>query len=398
MKLQERVILHCDANNFFASCECLDKPHLKNTPVAVSGNPATRTGIILAKNEIAKKFGVSTGEAIWQAKQKCPNLVCLAPHYDIYQIYSDKLKNIYLDYTDRVESFGIDECWLDVTASQKLFGTGEEIAHTIKERVKKETGLTISVGVSFCKIFAKLGSDMKKPDAITVISRQDYKQKTYHLPLTDVIGFGRRLSKTLASVGIHTIEDFVNTPSEFIKRKMGKTGIQLKEKLTGYDFSPVTFTPPLPKSIGNGTTTIVDIKSREEVSTTICFLCDKISARLRKQNLFASTIGVSFKTNDFKHYSHETKIPFHTNNTNVLQNYALSLADTFWKYDQKIRSVRVRTSNLKQNCESAQQSMFENTKTNNLGYGIDYLRNKYGKNSIVIASNINKKYLNDEKD
>ena len=198
MKLKERVILHCDANNFFASCECLDKPELLSQPVAVSGNPAKRTGIILAKNEIAKKAGVCTGEAIWQAKQKCPQLVCLPPHHEFYQTVSDRLKNIYLTYTDHVESFGIDECWLDVTDSQKLFGDGMQIAETIRKRVKSEIGITVSIGVSFCKIFAKLGSDMKKPDAITQISKQDYKKMTYNLPLTDVIGFGRRLSATLS--------------------------------------------------------------------------------------------------------------------------------------------------------------------------------------------------------
>ena len=398
MKLQERVILHCDANNFFASCECLDKPHLKNSPVAVSGNPKTRTGIILAKNEIAKKYGVCTGEAIWQAKQKCPDLVCLAPHHDKYQVYSEMLKKIYLDYTDRVESFGIDECWLDVTASQKLFGNGQQIAHKIKERVKSEIGLTISVGVSFCKIFAKLGSDMKKPDAITTITRQDYIKKTYHLPLTDVIGFGKRLSKTLSANGIYTIGDFVNAPTDFLKRKMGRPGVELKEKLTGYDFDPVVYEQPLPKSVGNGTTTVVDIKTREEVSKTIAFLCDKIASRLRKQNLFASTIGVTLKTANFEHYHHDNKMPFYTNNSSELHKQAVMLTDSFWNYSTNIRAVRVRASSLKQNCEAIQQSLFENKKTNSLGYGIDLLRQKYGKNAIVLASNLNNKYLNDEED
>lgn len=398
MKLQERIILHCDANNFFASCECIDKPHLKDKPVAVSGNPKTRTGIILAKNEIAKKYGVSTGEAIWQAVQKCPDLVCLPPHHEKYQIISDKIKQIYLDYTDKVESFGIDECWLDVTASQKLFGNGEQIAFQIKERVKKEIGLTISVGVSFCKIFAKLGSDLKKPDAITTITREDYKQKTYHLKLTDIIGFGKRVSKTLASAGIYTVGDFCQAPTEYIQRKMGKTGVELKEKLTGYDFDPVISTPPLPKSIGNGTTTVIDIQSREEISSTIAFLCDKIACRLRKQNLFCLTIGVTLKTNDFQYFHHDTKMQYHTNNSAVLHEQALALVDSFWLYNQKIRAVRVRTSTLKQGCEKAQQSIFENLKTNPLGYGIDKLRLKYGKNIVTLASNLNNDYINNEEE
>lgn len=395
MKLKERVILHCDANNFFASCECLDKPELKNCPVAVSGNPAKRTGIILAKNELAKKFGVSTGEAIWQAKQKCPNLVCLAPHHDNYQIISDKLRKIYLTYTDRVESFGIDECWLDVTESKKLFGTGEEIANTIKQRVKDEIGITVSIGVSFCKIFAKLASDMKKPDAITIISKENYKQKTYNLPLKDIIGFGRKLCATLSKADIITIADFVNAPTEFIQRKMGKTGVELKEKLTGYDFDEVTVCQPPPKSVGNGLTTVVDIQTREEVSKTIAFLCDKICSRLRKANMSSNTIGLSIKTNDFKYYSHETKIPYYINDSTQLRDYVLSLCDSFWNYQQKIRAIRVRTSNLKQSQEAFQQSLFENPKIKGLGYGIDQLRQKYGKHTITLASNLNNNYIDD---
>lgn len=397
MKLKERVILHCDANNFFASCECLDKPHLLNKPVAVSGNPQKRTGIILAKNEIAKKFGVSTGEAIWQAKQKCPDLVCLPPHHDFYQTISNKLKNIYLSYTDHVESFGIDECWLDVTNSQTLFGDGMTIANTIRERVKSEIGITISVGVSFCKIFAKLGSDMKKPDAVTQISRQNFKNLTYNLPLTDVIGFGKRLSTTLAKAGIKTIGDFVNTPTQYLQRKMGIVGVQMKDKLLGYDVDPVLVYAPLPKSVSNGTTTIVDIQSREEVSSTIAFLCDKISARLRKDNFFANTIGITVKTNDFKHFHHDTKMPYYTNDSIQLHTHALALLDTFWDYTQKLRSVTVRTSSLKQSSDSQQQSMFENPKIKNLGSGIDQVRQKYGKSAIILASSLNSDFIDNEK-
>lgn len=398
MKLKERVILHCDANNFFASCECLDKPELLSQPVAVSGNPAKRTGIILAKNEIAKKAGVCTGEPIWQAKQKCPQLVCLPPHHEFYQTVSDRLKNIYLTYTDHVESFGIDECWLDVTDSQKLFGDGMQIAETIRKRVKSEIGITVSIGVSFCKIFAKLGSDMKKPDAITQISKQDYKKMTYNLPLTDVIGFGRRLSATLSKTDIKTIGDFVNTPTEYIQRKMGIVGVQMKEKLSGYDFDPVLVFMPLPKSVGNGTTTIVDIQTKEEISNTIAFLCDKISARLRKNNFSASTIGVTLKTSEFKHFHHDTKMPYFTNDSLQLHQNALALVDTFWNYDQKVRSVTVRTANLKQTSDFQQQSMFENPKIKGLGFGIDQLRQKYGKGAITLASNLTSTFIDGEKD
>lgn len=397
MKLKERVILHCDANNFFASCECLDKPELLSKPVAVSGNPAKRTGIILAKNEIAKKFGVCTGEPIWQAKQKCPDLVCLQPHHDFYQKISDKLKKIYLEYTDQVESFGIDECWLDVTNSQKLFGDGLAIANTIRNRVKSEIGITISVGVSFCKIFAKLGSDMKKPDAVTQISRQDFKKIIYPLPLTDVIGFGKRLSNTLAKADIKTVRDFVNTPTDYLQRKMGIVGVQMKDKLMGFDVDPVLRFIPLPKSVSNGTTTIVDIKTKQEISNTIAFLCDKISERLRKGNFSANTIGVTIKTNEFQHFHHDTKMPYFTNDALQLHNHAMELLDTFWDYNDNVRSVTVRTTNLKQSSDSQQQSMFENSKIKGLGYGIDQVRQKYGKSAILLASNLKSDFIDSEK-
>lgn len=263
----ERTILHSDVNNFFASVECADKEELKNKPVAVTGNPEKRNGIILAKNEIAKKQSVKTGEAIWQAKQKCPDLVCLPPHYDLYEKISLKLHELYLDYTDFVEPLGLDECWLDVTNSLNyLQKTGKEIADEIRERVKEEFNITVSVGVSFSKIFAKLGSDMKKPDATTVISKENFKQMTYNLPLNSIVGIGNRLERRFQNMNVVTIGDFVNLSQDIIRPIMGKTGIELQEKLSGrlIEEVPCYFNLSLPKSIGNGTTTVIDITKRSE--------------------------------------------------------------------------------------------------------------------------------------
>ena len=232
--MKERTILHSDVNNFFASVETVSRPELKDKPVAVTGNPKKRTGIILAKNEIAKKYGVATGQAIWEAKVLCPDLVCLPPHYDLYEEISQKLASIYLEYTDFVEPLGLDECWLDVTDSIKYLGkNGKEIADELRHRIKEEFGITVSVGVSFSKLFAKLGSDMKKPDATTCIPKCKFKEMTYHLPLNVIVGIGRRFEKKFNKMNIKTIGEFVTLPDTFLKELMGKTGVELKADLLG---------------------------------------------------------------------------------------------------------------------------------------------------------------------
>ena len=270
-QMKERVIFHCDANSFFASVEIAHNPALVGKPVAVTGNPEKRTGIILTKNEIAKKYGVQTGEVIWQAKLKCPNLICLPPHYKVYEEYSKRLKEIYEKYTDRVEHFGIDECWLDMTDSLKFFGSPKKTADKIRQEVKETLGITISVGVSFCKIFAKLGSDMKKPDATTLIPLANFKEIIYPLPITSVIGIGKRLEKRYNKIGVFYLGEIVKIPDSIISKKFGILGLKLKEQLLGNDYEIVKkcneITPP--KSIGNGTTTITDIYSRAEIKNVV---------------------------------------------------------------------------------------------------------------------------------
>ncbi len=398
MKLQERVVLHCDANNFYASVEAVQSPNLKGKAVAVSGNPKKRTGIILAKNEIAKKFGVKTGEAIWQAKQKCPDLICVFPNFPLYESYSMKLRKIYSDYTDQIEPFGIDECWLDVTSSLRLFGSGEKIAHQIREQVKNELGITVSVGVSFCKLFAKLASDMKKPDAVTMIDRSNFKQKIYPLPITDIIGIGKRLEVRLHKLNIYNLGDLANADSEVLKRKFGIIGIELKEKLMGFDFDEVKKVSQPVKSVGNGTTTIIDIETEEEVSRTIMFLCEKVASRLRKKNLLASGVGISLKTAQFKTFHHDKKLEIYTNRSDVLFDECIKLLKSFWSFDTSLRSIRIRSFGLIDANSHIQDTIFNQTKKSGLGYGIDYLKNKYGESSIVIASTLSSNFIStDEK-
>ena len=385
--MNESIILHSDVNNFFASVECASKPELKDKPVAVAGNPEKRTGIILAKNEVAKKYGIKTGQTIFEAKSLCPELVCLEPHYHTYEKISSRLHKIYLEYTDQVEPLGLDECWLDVSSSSKVLGkTGEEIAFEIKERIKKEFGITVSVGVSFSKIFAKLGSDLKKPDAVTVLTRENFKEKTYQLPLNSIVGIGRRLEKKFTSMNVLTIEDFVNLEDSYLQKITNKTGVELKHALLGefdhkiasyYDVEQV-------KSVGNGTTTVKDITSRKDIEKVVYFLSEKVCHRLIYRSLIAKTVSISVKTNELKTFG-KSKTIYPTSSSQIFAKECMILLDSFWKYDTPIRAVRVNGSNLESVHSSKQLSLF-NDKKEELAKSIAYLTKKYGENAIYVAS------------
>lgn len=397
--MRDRIILHCDANSFYASCEVATRPELLGKPVAVAGNVEKRTGIILTKNHIAKKYGVVTGEAIWQAKQKCPDLVCLLPNFKLYEEFSKRLRKIYEDYTDRVEPFGIDECWLDITTSAKFFGTGEEVANIIRERVKKELGITVSVGVSFCKIFAKLGSDYKKPDAVTVISKENFKDIVYPLPIDSIIGIGRRLTEKYHRINVFKLGEIIKIPDNIIKAKFGKLGLELKQKLLGNDNEDVSLCNyyRLEKSIGNGTTTIKDIKTKDETHSVINALCEEISQRLRHKNFCAKGISVTIKTSDFKYLSKSCALSFATNSAGDLFKGAINLLETFWTYSLPVRAIRICSFNL-ENASIHQLNMFENVyKKESLNKAIDKIRDKYGYFAIVPASMCKNRLLDSER-
>ena len=276
----KRIILHSDLNNFFASVECRFNPSLRNRPVAVAGNKSKRHGIILAKNEIAKRFGVKTGEALWQAQRKCPEIVFVPPHFDRYMEFSRAARQIYGDYTDMVESFGIDECWLDVSASTRLLGSAEEIAHSVRQRIKAELGVTVSVGVSFNKVFAKLGSDMKKPDAVTVITPENFKDKIWPLPVSDMLYVGRATDSALKKYGICTIGQLAAADINFLTSVFGKHGAMLRNFANGIDPSPVLSigTQRTIKSIGNSVTAAHDLTDDSEIRQTLYKLCEIVSS------------------------------------------------------------------------------------------------------------------------
>lgn len=384
--MKERVILHSDVNNFFASVECVTRPELKDKPVAVTGNPEKRNGIILAKNEIAKSYGVKTAQTIGEAKALCPELVCLPPHYDVYEEISMQLHSIYLDYTNFVEPLGLDECWLDVTDSLKyLKMTGKQIADEIRAKVKEKFGFTVSVGVSFSKIFAKLGSDMRKPDFTTEIPKSKFKEITYPLPLSSIVGIGRRLEKKFASIDVSTIGDFVKLDDEYLDGLMGITGLRLKQDLLGERQEPVAdyYTLPPPKSIGNGTTTLKDIVTREDVKKVVYFLAEKVSYRLIKHKVKAGVLSITLKDKDLKTYHKSQKI-VPTNKIDNIAKGCMALTDKIWKYNYPLRAVRIKGSMLT-SANVWQISMFDDVKPD-ISETLKFINDKYGK--IELASSM----------
>lgn len=384
-----KTILHADANNFYASVECILDPTLKGKAVAVSGNPEKRHGIILAKNELAKSFGVKTGDVIWQAKQKCPDLILLAPQHNEYMKYSKQLREIYCSYTDRVESFGIDECWLDVTSSYKLFGSGEKIANELREKVKNQLGITISVGVSFNKIFAKLGSDLKKPDATTLITSENFKEKIWDLPASDMLMVGRKTSIKLKNIGINTIGDLANSNIDALKKVFGINGVKFYDYANGKCEDEVMFyyESEIPKSVGNSTTMPKDITTREEAQSVIMALSEMVATRLRRGGFVASGIHVSIKTNDLDYCAKQTKLNFATSNASQICDGAMYIYDILKKLvSLPIRALSVSTFYLSHEQDCVQLSLFEDDdkseKLAKIDSSIDLLRKKYGYNVV----------------
>ena len=308
--MKDRCILHIDMNNFFATVECRGRDDLVGRPVAVGGDAEARHGIILAKNYEAKSYGIRTGESILEAKKKCPKLVILPAHYDEYIKVSRAARAIYSDYTNLIESFGIDECWIDVTDSEYLFGGGERIADEIRGRIKRELGVTVSVGVSFNKVFAKLGSDMKKPDATTVISRENFKSTVWVLPAEDLLFVGRATKRRLNTLGIYTIGDLATADSELLLRFMGKNGIMLQNFALGRDNAPVLRNEaayPV-KSVGNSTTAPRDIKTEREAEIVFAVLCESVAVRLRAEGKKCTTVRISVRSSDLSWFSKQCRV------------------------------------------------------------------------------------------
>jgi len=395
----DRTILHCDCNGFFASVECVFRPELKLVPMAVCGDPEQRHGIILAKNELAKGYGVKTAETIWQAKQKCPDLVLVPARHGAYREFSRRVNEIYCRYTSQVEPFGIDESWLDVTASRRLFGDGPTIADRLREEVKRETGLTISVGVSFNKIFAKLGSDYKKPDATTVITRENFREIVWPLPVGDLLFVGKSAADALARMGIHTIGELANFNDDIVQRKLGKMGAQILSYARGEENSPVAEygTETEAKSVGNGVTYPKDLRGRDQVLPAVLALCDQVAARVRKTGMEAATVTVALKDPYFHTISRQKTMSHQTDLAREFFLTAMELIDKNWDYRQPIRAITVTASGFDHGIMGEQLSLFtsdepqiDQKKVRRLEGTMDSIRQRYGTESVGFARTIHK--------
>ena len=391
----DRIILHCDLNAFYASVELLSHPDLRDVPVAVCGDPSSRHGIILAKNEPAKQFGVKTAETIWQAKKKCPNLVLLPPHHDLYREYSQKVNAIYDQYTDLVEPFGIDESWLDVTHSLHLFGGDAKVlADTLRERMKRELGLTLSVGVSFNKVFAKLGSDYKKPDATTVISRENWREMVHPLPVGDLLYVGGSSKKLLKQYGVETIGQLAACNQDMLESLMGKLGLQLYDYANGLDQDPVKsrYRAEPVKSVGNGTTFSQNLTTHTQVQNGIAILADSVATRLRHHGLYAGGVQVTIRDPEFHDRSRQRQLASPTHLIRDLTEASMELVYELWKPPAPIRALTVTAINLLPEGQAYEQvDLFatpvpKKEKHEKLEAAMEHIRGKFGNQSIVFGA------------
>lgn len=390
-----RTILHCDCNSFFASVEAASDPSLLTVPMAVAGDKEARHGIILAKNELAKSYGVKTAETIWSAKKKCPNLVLVPPHYEKYALYSARVRRIYERYTDLVEPFGMDEAWLDVTGSRALFGDGYEIAESIRQAVKEEIGITVSIGVSFNKTFAKLGSDYKKPDAITVISRENYRDVVFPLPVDSLLFIGRQTAEALASCNIHTVGDLAVASPTFLTGRFGKIGEQLYLSANGLDASPVAsiYDKTDAKSVGNGMTFCRDISTLDEWKLGLYSLSEDVAHRLREMGMKCATVSVTVRTPALKTFSKQRPISPATDIAREIAEKALEILSSAVAPRSPIRMLTVTAMNLIKDAEGAEQLDFfaeddalRREKTAKLENAVDSIRERYGHGAMTTGA------------
>ena len=388
------VILHCDLNGFYASVELLSHPDLRDVPMAVSGDPSSRHGIILAKNEPAKRFGVQTAETIWQAKKKCPDLVLLPPHHGLYREYSQKVNAIYDEYTDLVEPFGIDESWLDMTHTLHLFGgDAKAFADSLRARVRRELGLTLSVGISFNKVFAKLGSDYRKPDATTVISRENWQQLVWPLPVGDLLYVGGAAKKLLKPYGVETIGQLAACRPDTLETLLGKMGLQLHAYANGLDRSPVRsrFDAEPAKSVGNGTTFSQNLTTRIQVQAGIAVLADSVATRLRHHGLYAGGLQVTVRAPQFHDRSRQCQLSSPTHLIRDLTGTAMELVDQLWSPPTPIRAITVTALHLIPEGEAYEQTdLFaaapKREKQEKLEGAMEHIRKKYGGGAIVFGA------------
>ncbi len=400
--MENRIILHIDANCFFASVECISKPHLRTVPMAVAGDCSQRHGIILAKNELARSYGIKTAETVYSARRKCPTLTVVPPSRDEYTKYSRLLNAVYLEYTDLVEPFGIDESWLDITHSLHLFtddisyAGATHLADSIRDRIKKEHGLTVSVGVSFNKVLAKLGSDYKKPDATTTITPDNFRQLVYPLPPSALLYVGQSAERVLSELRIATIGQLARYDRGVLIRKLGKLGGTIWDYANGIDDDPVAsyFAKTDISSVSSGNTFAHDIASRGEVERELMLLCDEVTSRLRGASLSCYTVCVGVKYPDLKVVQRQTTLSQPTHACRTVFDEARSLIARYGLCSRPIRALTVTLSSLTASSAGMQLSLFDDgqsrKKLDKLDEALDGLKKKYGKDAVKSATTIDK--------
>ena len=399
--MAERLIFHCDCNNFFASCECLERPELKDVPMAVAGDPEARVGIVVAKNELAKKAGVKTTDTVWQAQKKCPGIVFVPPRHGYYKEVSDRVNLIYRDYTDYVEPASIDESYLDMTGTLDYYHmTAGELADTIRERVHREIGITISVGVANNKIFAKMGSDYRKPNATTVILGEDYKTILWPLPVSDLMFAGKASVKLLNEKGIRTVGDLALQPRERVISLLGKGGETLWGYANGLDTEPVRRWGDKPevKSVSHGMTFRRDLVTKDEIATGVAVQAERIAMSLRRQNLKGSVISVQIKTPQLVTISRQTSLNHYTWLEHEIREVAIRLIEENWRTGDPIRAITVGVSRLVPGNEAAEQlDLFDlmgastqagsrdRERQDKMEAAVDALRQKMGNTAVTLG-------------
>ena len=383
-----RTILHSDLNNFYASVECVYDPSLREIPMAVCGNPDERHGIVLAKNNPAKAAGVRTGEAIWQAREKCANLKVVPPDFSKYLRFARMMREIYAEYTDYIEPFGLDEAWLDVTGHPM---SGPDIADELRRRAREELGLTLSVGVSYNKIFAKLGSDMKKPDATTIITPENFRQKIWPLPASDLLYVGPATCRKLASRNIHTIGGIAACPVGVLASMLGKCGEMLWRFANGMECSPVRALgeSAMIKSVGNSATTPRDLTCEQDVQSLLTVLSESVAERLRSHGLCGSVVELSVRDCDLGHFTRRKKIARPTALAAEILPCAMALFRESYRWDRPIRSMGISLSAIQPLHGDEQISMFpdrERTRQYELEGTVEEIRRRFGHHAILRAS------------
>ncbi|MBQ3424575.1 MAG: DNA polymerase IV [Clostridia bacterium] len=395
--MSDRVILHADCNNFFASCECLERPELKAVPMAVAGDPQNRVGVVVAKNELAKKFGVRTTDTVYTARKKCPDIVFVPPRHAFYRSVSRRVNAIYREYTPFVEPASIDESYLDVTEALPACAlTPAALADELRRRVREEIGITISVGVSFCKVFAKMGSDYKKPDATTLITRENYRALLWPLPVSDLLFAGSAAVKKLERRDIHTIGDLAGAREEDLQGLLGKQGALLWRYANGIDDEPVhRFTDRRPiKSVSRGRTFPRDLTAEAQVRAAAVFLSDEVARNLRRHHLKGEVVSVQIRRPDMTDLSRQRTLERPTCLQHEIQKAAIRLIKDNWREGDPIRAMTVGVTKLVSAEAAAEQltlfdlvdgGSLEREKQERLEAAVDELRQKHGDGSITLG-------------